>query len=53
MPKVRADIIVRLLDGRGPQLAEPAIGQIEVNFLAEPPFETDPKAIADQQHPNR
>jgi hypothetical protein len=31
------------------QLAEPAIGEIEVNFLAEPPLRPDTKAIADQE----
>jgi hypothetical protein len=36
-----------------PELAEPAIGEIEVNFLAEPPLGPDAKAIADQQHPDQ
>ena len=32
------------------QLTEPAVRQIEVNFLAEPPLRADAEAIADQQH---
>jgi hypothetical protein len=32
------------------QPAEPAIGQVEVNLLAQPPLRADPEAVADQQH---
>jgi hypothetical protein len=34
------------------QAAEPAVGQIEVNFLAQPTFGTNAQAIADDEHPN-
>ena len=32
--------------------AEPAIGQIEMNLLAKPPFGPDAHAVADDQHPD-
>ena len=32
--------------------AEPAIGQVEVNLLAQPPLEADAVAVADNQHPD-
>ena len=31
---------------------EPAIGEIEINFLAQPPLRPDAEAVADQQHPD-
>jgi len=34
------------------KLAEPAIRQIEINFLAQPSLGSDADAIADDQHPN-
>jgi hypothetical protein len=33
-----------------PQSAEPAVGKIEVHFLAQPPLRADAEAIADKQH---
>ena len=33
-----------------PQPAEPAIGEIEVHLLAQPPLGADAQAVADQQH---
>src|SRR3954453_22793595 len=35
-----------------PKPAEPAVGQIEMNLLAEPKLRADAEAIADQQHPD-
>ena len=35
-----------------PKPAEPAIGQIQLDLLAEPPFRTDRIAVAHQQHPD-
>src|SRR3954463_16269743 len=35
-----------------PKPAEPAVGQIEMNLLAEPTPRADAEAIADQQHPD-
>src|ERR1700745_153215 len=35
-----------------PQSAEPAIRQVQVHLLAQPPFRADAKAVADQQHPH-
>src|SRR3954468_24749290 len=35
-----------------PKPAEPAVGQIEMNLLAEPTLRADAEAIADQQHPD-
>ncbi len=35
-----------------PEPAEPAIRQIEVDFLAQPPLGADGEAIADDQHPD-
>jgi hypothetical protein len=35
-----------------PQSAKPAIGQIEVNLLAQPPLGTNAEAVADKQHPD-
>src|SRR5215472_1723613 len=35
-----------------PQPAEPPVGQIEVNLLAQPPLGADAEAIADNQHPD-
>ncbi len=35
-----------------PQPAEPAIGQVELDLLAQPPFRADRIAVADQQHPD-
>ena len=31
--------------------AEPAIGEIEMHLLAQPPFRADAEKVADQQHP--
>jgi len=33
-----------------PQTAEPAIGQIEMDLVAEPTLRANPEAIADDQH---
>ena len=35
-----------------PQPAEPAVGQAEVDLLAQPPVRADAEAIADNQHPD-
>jgi hypothetical protein len=35
-----------------PQPAEPTIGQIEVDLIAQPPFRANAEAIADNQHPD-
>lgn len=35
-----------------PEPAEPAIGQIEMHLVAEPPLGADAEAVADQQHPD-
>src|SRR4029077_1639577 len=35
-----------------PEPAEPAICEIEVDLLAQPPFRADAEAIAHQQHPD-
>ena len=32
--------------------AEPAIGEVEVDFLAQAPLRADPKAVSNQQHPH-
>ena len=32
--------------------AEPAIGQVEMNLLAQPPLRADAEAVADDQHPD-
>jgi hypothetical protein len=32
--------------------AEPPVGQIEVNFIAQTPLRSDPEAVADQEHPD-
>jgi hypothetical protein len=34
------------------QPAEPAVGQIEMDFLTQTPLGTDPEAVADHQHAN-
>ncbi len=34
------------------QSAEPPIGQIEVDLLAQPPLGANPKAVADEQYPH-
>ena len=34
------------------EAAEPAIGEIKVDFFAEPPFRADAHGIADDQHPH-
>jgi hypothetical protein len=34
------------------QAAEPAVGQVEVDLLAEPPLRADAQAVAHQQHPD-
>jgi hypothetical protein len=33
--------------------AEPAIGEVEMDLLTQPPLRSDPEAIADQQHPDK
>ena len=35
-----------------PEPAEPAIGQVQMNFVAEPPLRADAEAVADDQHPD-
>src|SRR5215469_4139821 len=35
------------------QPTEPAVGEVEVNLLAQPPLGPDPEAVADQQHPDQ
>jgi len=35
-----------------PQSAEPAIGQIKVDLVAQPPLRANAEAIADDQHPD-
>src|SRR5689334_10233551 len=35
-----------------PKAAEPAVCQIEVNLLAQPPLGADAEAVADEQHPD-
>src|SRR5262249_18513899 len=35
-----------------PEPTEPAIGQVEVDFLTQPPLGAYPKAVAHQQHPD-
>ena len=35
-----------------PQTTEPAIGQIEVDLLAQPPLRANAEAVADDQHPH-
>ena len=35
-----------------PKPAEPAVGQVEVNLLAQPPLRADAEAVADDQHPD-
>ena len=35
-----------------PEPTEPAIGQIEMHFLTQPPLRADAKAVADDQHPD-
>ena len=32
--------------------AEPAIGQVQMNLLAQPPLGADAEAVADDQHPD-
>jgi hypothetical protein len=32
--------------------AEPAVAEVQVNFLAQPPLRADAKAVADDQHPD-
>jgi hypothetical protein len=39
--------------GVQPQPAEPPIGEIEMDLLAQPAFRADAVAIADQQHPDQ
>jgi hypothetical protein len=34
------------------QAAEPAIGQVQMHFLAEPALRANAEAIADEQHPD-
>ncbi len=34
------------------QAAEPAVGKVEVDLLAEPPLRADAQAVAHQQHPD-
>ena len=33
--------------------AKPAVGEVQVNFLAQPPFGTNAVAVANQQHPDQ
>ena len=35
-----------------PEPAEPAVRQVEVNLLAQPPLGADAEAVADDQHPD-
>jgi hypothetical protein len=35
-----------------PEPAKPAIRQVQVDFLAQPPLGPDPEAVSDQQHPD-
>ena len=35
-----------------PEVTKPAIGEIEVNFVAQPPLGPDAHAVADNQHPH-
>jgi hypothetical protein len=35
------------------ETAEPAVRQVQVDFLAQPPFRADAKAVADDQHPDQ
>jgi hypothetical protein len=32
--------------------AEPTVGQIEVNLIAQAPFRSNAEAVADQEHPD-
>lgn len=34
------------------QAAEPAIGEVQVHLLAQPPLRPDPEAVADDEHPD-
>ena len=34
------------------RLKKPAVAEVQVNFLAQPPLRADPKAVADDQHPD-
>src|SRR5207244_11698683 len=36
----------------GPDRAEPAAAEVQVNFLAQPPLRADAKTVADDQHPD-
>src|ERR1051326_159698 len=36
-----------------PEPTKPALGQVEVHLLAQPPLRADAEAIADDQHPNQ
>src|SRR5436305_4226390 len=33
-----------------PKSTEPAVGQVQVNFLAQPPLRADARAVADEKH---
>src|SRR5215207_4218600 len=35
-----------------PEPAEPTVGEVQVDLLAEPSFGADTEAVADDQHPN-
>src|SRR5919109_105370 len=51
MPVFRESRVVRHGTVK-PESAEPAIRQVQVNFLAEPPLRANTEAIADDEHPN-
>src|SRR6476620_10979499 len=36
-----------------PEPTEPAVGEVQVNLLAQPPFGTNAVAVANQQHPDQ
>jgi len=36
----------------GPEAAEPPVGQVQVNFFAEPTLRADAKTVTDDQHPD-
>jgi len=36
-----------------PEPIEPAVGEIQVNLLAQPPFGTNAVAVPNQQHPDQ
>src|SRR5215472_17639684 len=51
MPVLRESRVVRHGTVK-PEPAEPAVRQVQVNFLAQPPLRAYAEAIADDQHPN-